>query len=723
MKPYLLPAAVPAWLLSVALLLSCTASAQTITEGFTFSVASDADTSFGTHFHSNTGGDFGNPAGLAEVGRLNAEEIRGLSEYDIADLEPVDTAFVTFEVHSLAGLFNQGPFTGTIQIVAYLGNNQENLSDYSEPALATIGSFSTSGLTLGDTLSFPVATALNAALDSEADSLGIRLAAVPLNDAGALTFANFRLTATTECTTPGGCGDPSLPEYCTQATPPLLNYRFSTIGGSPSSEGGVVSRDGRVLMLALPDDADEDDAYELAVFNPFTDELTWLTSGTQALIDPLNGQRSPITHHINGLARQANLVALSGSGRLSYPFLLLPGETTPRQVEEVSGFPAPVRLFDIDTGTSQTIGTLANVPLEADQYYIAEVRGLTADGSRAWLTETIVTATPVEIGGRTRLLLPGSGGVLQSSSGLVDVASGELVADIDALLTAAAGGPYEDNARIMGLSGNGNAVFFASAWDLSQPSRPLWEDLSRAAGGALIYSVPYVYFLDQDQLIPVVQPDLSQPRLDGTSAFIFLRNIGLTGTVFGIDRGMSYLGSPPNLSGANNPATVTLGNTPQYVTPPSATPPARGFFANNFAKIAPEEDRVYFQHTDDLVPGRNPRNSQELFSIEVGSRRIRQISNLDDDLSVRFADEPDLLFQYGGNNQVVYAGSSGDHRVVAFTQNQPGGFNRTVTEVDENGRVTVRQARFGTAEYPASKVYRIVTCLPQPGAAQTEDAP
>ena len=56
--------------------------AATITEGFTFSVADKyiGPAGVGTHFHSSTGGEFGNPAGKAEVGSFFEEEVRGLSE-------------------------------------------------------------------------------------------------------------------------------------------------------------------------------------------------------------------------------------------------------------------------------------------------------------------------------------------------------------------------------------------------------------------------------------------------------------------------------------------------------------------------------------------------------------------------------------------------------------------------------------------------------------------
>jgi hypothetical protein len=58
---------------ALALIAGTAAWASTITSGFTYTVA-DAYTGapgVGTHFHSNTGGAFGNPAGLAEVGRLD----------------------------------------------------------------------------------------------------------------------------------------------------------------------------------------------------------------------------------------------------------------------------------------------------------------------------------------------------------------------------------------------------------------------------------------------------------------------------------------------------------------------------------------------------------------------------------------------------------------------------------------------------------------------------
>jgi len=191
---------------AVSVVAAAPAMAETITNGFTFAVASGLDTSFGTHFHSSTGGDFGNPAGKAEVGRFFEEEVRGLSEYDLTGLELADSAFVTFNVFSEGGLFagaNDTPFTGTISVYAYQGNNLEDISDYEAASVATIGSFAVNPATVdvGDVFSFDITSVFNDAIDLGWLSLGIRLQSVPLNpDSQAWTFDTFRLTSDDQST-------------------------------------------------------------------------------------------------------------------------------------------------------------------------------------------------------------------------------------------------------------------------------------------------------------------------------------------------------------------------------------------------------------------------------------------------------------------------------------------------------------------------------------------
>lgn len=181
------------------------AQAATITNGFTFSVASGSDQNNGTHFHSSTGGDFGNPAGLAEVGNFSSEEVRGLSEYDLTGLVSAVDAFVTFDVWG-TGLFsgvNNFPFNGIIDVVAYQGNNAENISDYSAASAGSVGSFSTVGLSIGDVLSFNLTSIFNDAITNGWSSLGIRLQTEDTtNGGGAWVFNDFRLTNTDDTTNP-----------------------------------------------------------------------------------------------------------------------------------------------------------------------------------------------------------------------------------------------------------------------------------------------------------------------------------------------------------------------------------------------------------------------------------------------------------------------------------------------------------------------------------------
>jgi hypothetical protein len=187
-------------------------SAATITDGFTFAVASGGGApSTGTHFHSDTGGAYGNPAGKAEVGSYSSEEVRGLSEYNLTGLTSTPSAFVTFEVYKAGGLFggtNDFPYNGLINVVAYAGNNLEDISDYSAASIGTVGQFSTTGLGVGNTISFDITSIFNAAIAAGDTSLGIRLEIASAPNGGAYTFDLFRLTTDNQSTVDLGGATP-----------------------------------------------------------------------------------------------------------------------------------------------------------------------------------------------------------------------------------------------------------------------------------------------------------------------------------------------------------------------------------------------------------------------------------------------------------------------------------------------------------------------------------
>ncbi|MDB5295728.1 MAG: hypothetical protein JWO31_1711 [Phycisphaerales bacterium] len=149
----------------------------------------------GTHFHSN----LGQPD---EVGSFSSsEEVRGVGEFDLAAQPLATSATLSFSVSQLgSSYFGQtGPGNYTIGVFAYLGDNTIDFGDYSATSIATLGSFGTSALTAGQTLSFNATAAYNAAALSAGKSLGIRLQ--PLSDPGtnvANQFSGFQVNAVPE---------------------------------------------------------------------------------------------------------------------------------------------------------------------------------------------------------------------------------------------------------------------------------------------------------------------------------------------------------------------------------------------------------------------------------------------------------------------------------------------------------------------------------------------
>lgn len=158
---------------------------------------------------ASTGRVFGNPAGKAEVGRFSTEEVRGLSEYNLAGQSLAASAFVTFDIYKKGGLFNgtnNTPFLGTIIVDAYAGNNREDISDYQAASLGQVGTFNIdpASFNVGDVFSFDVTGFFNSLISSGGTSLGIRLRESSSNAdyrlSRAWTFQDFRLTTDNQCT-------------------------------------------------------------------------------------------------------------------------------------------------------------------------------------------------------------------------------------------------------------------------------------------------------------------------------------------------------------------------------------------------------------------------------------------------------------------------------------------------------------------------------------------
>lgn len=166
--------------------------------GTTFTVGSDPGAQgTGTHFHSDSNAYIFGP-GFAEVGSFETEEVRGLSEFDATGQSAATAVSLTFTTqgYGLFGGFNKFPFDGQIDIVAYAGNNLEEVSDYAASATASIGNFSTTGLTIGTPFSFDITSILNNAIANNWTALGVRLSTENTSvNGGAWTFDNFQLVA------------------------------------------------------------------------------------------------------------------------------------------------------------------------------------------------------------------------------------------------------------------------------------------------------------------------------------------------------------------------------------------------------------------------------------------------------------------------------------------------------------------------------------------------
>jgi hypothetical protein len=151
-----------------------------------------------THFHSDDGNSQSVGTDWMEVGECcgdgSDEEVRGMAEFDMSSAFTVDNASISFEVAQLTGLFSQpGPGDFTIEVVTYVGDNVESLSDYNIASTSTVTSFGTSGLSVGQYFSFDVTAVYNAAASANAAAFGIRLQPISAPNGAAVVFGNAAL--------------------------------------------------------------------------------------------------------------------------------------------------------------------------------------------------------------------------------------------------------------------------------------------------------------------------------------------------------------------------------------------------------------------------------------------------------------------------------------------------------------------------------------------------
>lgn len=206
------------------------AHATIVLDGLTFTIGGYGNCAItscpdqGSDFHTDV--YFGN---FAEVGGYSAsgvgspavEEIRGMSEFDLTGMFHVSLATLTFRVMRQGSILypegpNDAPFTGTILVDAYSGNNslvgngfdwETNedalFTDYEEAAIRAIGAFDVVGgadpyPNVGDIYTFNITGLFNQAIGQDLVSLGIRLRQDRAGEDYGLSlawmFTNFQIT-------------------------------------------------------------------------------------------------------------------------------------------------------------------------------------------------------------------------------------------------------------------------------------------------------------------------------------------------------------------------------------------------------------------------------------------------------------------------------------------------------------------------------------------------
>jgi hypothetical protein len=166
----------------------------------------------GNHFHDDPP-VFGTPADVVEVGYFDSgrgtEEVRGVAEFDLRSLfsfSSVSLATLSFDVLQQGGLFAQPPASFNLEVLAFLGNGSENLSDYQIATVGSVGTLDTAALSAGTSISLNVTSLVNSFLTNSDDFIGFRLQA-PSNPTGrgAVVFDNFTIDADVQ----------AVPEPCT----------------------------------------------------------------------------------------------------------------------------------------------------------------------------------------------------------------------------------------------------------------------------------------------------------------------------------------------------------------------------------------------------------------------------------------------------------------------------------------------------------------------------
>ena len=174
------------------------------------SICAHADTIPGIVFTATTDRTYPEFGQVSDIGSASVgwagtpfrQYWRGFGEFDLAGLQPVSSAVLSFDYKSyISNLEGENNLLiSTMFVQAYVGDNSASVQDIFAPTVGTIGSFIIESKELNETLSFDVTTLLNEALARGDAAFGVRLhvTGAGFDSRGLATFArydNFTLVA------------------------------------------------------------------------------------------------------------------------------------------------------------------------------------------------------------------------------------------------------------------------------------------------------------------------------------------------------------------------------------------------------------------------------------------------------------------------------------------------------------------------------------------------
>ncbi|MBD8527545.1 hypothetical protein [Pseudomarimonas arenosa] len=439
--------------------------------------------------------------------------------------------------------------------------------------------------------------------------------------------------------------------------------------------GNYISEDGETVFFSGRRQGAPTYEFEIYSWQPRAGQLRQLTSNTPVvnIVDPL-GFYDFIPRAVAGASEDGRYVFVSYEHRTrtvagNQRILLSRNET-------------PFRI-DTQAGSISTLQTpLLAAASSGGHPFGSTVTSVSDDGRFATLTECAL---------ETGLQSANECGI----PWLFDLQDGSATAISD-LLTPLTGHTFNGAAGLPAaagsaqISGDGGSLVIASLANLFAAPGTNWQQTPNNL--ARIANLPYRLDLTTNQLDEAVDVDLSVPRAVPGFAFLFVRNLGVSGGFIPLNRDTSYTG----ITVPSSPFDIVAFAGPDRQAVPIIEPSVgpRGRLGPMDVRISELEDRVYFVSERDLL-GLNPSSSRQVFSYEIATAAIRQLTSFNDGRQALSRLGLDALLNAPSASMQVGAVSA-DHRLLVVTTEWGDDRTRSLQPVSSSsapGRRIIRDTR------------------------------